>query len=171
METAAAAAAGCLLFRLPLAVPFMSDACLYGLPVDASSWGPQTQQHARGHAAAWQRCVALWPNLWPPTCLHCLCCMQQIPNAHAIGVTAVSWAPAVPAGSMVGSQPPSAPVKRLCTAGCDNTVKVGAGRWCCWQRGCWQRGSGMHGVEGSRAGWALWTWGVDEVGGHVALGA
>lgn len=56
--------------------------------------------------------------------------LAQIPNAHAIGVTAVSWAPAVPSGSMVGSQPPSAPVKRLCTAGCDNTVKVGLSPLC-----------------------------------------
>lgn len=48
----------------------------------------------------------------------------QINNAHAIGVTAVSWAPAVPAGALVASQPPSTVTKRLCTAGCDNTVKV-----------------------------------------------
>jgi hypothetical protein len=51
---------------------------------------------------------------------------KQISGAHAIGVTAVSWAPAVPAGGMVSSAPPAAPVKRLCTAGCDNTVKVRA---------------------------------------------
>ncbi|KAF8055592.1 SEC13B [Scenedesmus sp. PABB004] len=49
---------------------------------------------------------------------------SKISNAHAIGVTAVSWAPAVPAGGLVSSQPPAAPAKRLCTAGCDNTVKV-----------------------------------------------
>uniref|UniRef100_A0A383W719 Uncharacterized protein n=1 Tax=Tetradesmus obliquus TaxID=3088 RepID=A0A383W719_TETOB len=59
---------------------------------------------------------------------------SKISGAHAIGVTAVSWAPAVPAGGMVSSAPPAAPVKRLCTAGCDNTVKV----WRC-----------------SEAGWAL----------------
>lgn len=59
------------------------------------------------------------------SCGICAVSYVQIHSAHVIGVTAVSWAPAVPAGSMVGSQPPSAPVKRLCTAGCDNTVKVG----------------------------------------------
>eukprot|EP00879_Flechtneria_rotunda_P017426 GHRR01018259.1.p1 GENE.GHRR01018259.1~~GHRR01018259.1.p1 ORF type:complete len:242 (+),score=67.87 GHRR01018259.1:119-844(+) len=49
---------------------------------------------------------------------------SKISNAHAIGVTAVSWAPAVPAGGLVASSPPTAVVRRLCTAGCDNTIKV-----------------------------------------------
>lgn len=54
----------------------------------------------------------------------CTAPFPQISNVHAIGVTAVSWAPAVPAGGLVASQPPAAATKRLCTAGCDNTVKV-----------------------------------------------
>lgn len=65
----------------------------------------------------------------------------KIHSAHVIGVTAVSWAPAVPAGSMVGSQPPSAPVKRLCTAGCDNTVKV----WRANDMGGWDEEQTLHG--------------------------
>jgi protein transport protein SEC13 len=36
----------------------------------------------------------------------------------------VSWAPALPPGSLVSSQPPSGVVKRLVTSGCDNTAKV-----------------------------------------------
>lgn len=47
-----------------------------------------------------------------------------IPNAHTLGCTAVSWAPALPPGSLVSSQPPSGVVKRLVTSGCDNTAKV-----------------------------------------------
>jgi protein transport protein SEC13 len=51
--------------------------------------------------------------------------VQRIPNAHAIGVNAVSWAPAVSAGSLVSSSAPTAPpVKRLVSGGCDNLVKI-----------------------------------------------
>ena len=48
----------------------------------------------------------------------------QLPGTHAIGVTAVSWAPAVPSGALVSSKPPGPLVKRLVSSGCDNTIKV-----------------------------------------------
>ncbi len=50
--------------------------------------------------------------------------VPQIDNAHSIGCTAVSWAPALPSGGLVSAQPPSSAVKRFATSGCDNTVKV-----------------------------------------------
>mmetsp|Transcript_132 Transcript_132/g.478 ORF Transcript_132/g.478 Transcript_132/m.478 type:complete len:307 (+) Transcript_132:228-1148(+) len=54
--------------------------------------------------------------------------------AHPIGVTSVSWAPAVPPGSLVSAQGPSEPVMRLVSCGCDNNVKIWtfnqqSGRW------------------------------------------
>ena len=64
-------------------------------------------------------------------------------EAHAIGVNAVSWAPAVIPGSLLSPSPPTAPaaptttttttttaaaspapVKRFASAGCDNLVKI-----------------------------------------------
>ena len=51
--------------------------------------------------------------------------MLQIDNAHSVGVTGVSWAPATPPGSLVSAQPPAAADKRLASSGCDNAVKVG----------------------------------------------
>eukprot|EP01116_Phalansterium_solitarium_P003763 TRINITY_DN1458_c0_g1_i1.p1 TRINITY_DN1458_c0_g1~~TRINITY_DN1458_c0_g1_i1.p1 ORF type:complete len:211 (+),score=3.83 TRINITY_DN1458_c0_g1_i1:380-1012(+) len=46
-------------------------------------------------------------------------------NAHAVGVNSVSWAPAVLPGSLIGAAaPPSAPVRRLVSGGCDNLVKI-----------------------------------------------
>ncbi len=48
----------------------------------------------------------------------------QLPGTHAIGVTAVSWAPAVPPGALVSAKTPGQFVKRLVTAGCDNVIKV-----------------------------------------------
>ena len=57
----------------------------------------------------------------------CVCDTLQLPGTHAIGVTAVSWAPAVPSGALVSSKAPGPFVKRLVTAGCDNAIKVGAG--------------------------------------------
>lgn len=48
----------------------------------------------------------------------------KLPGTHAVGVTAVSWSPAVPAGALVSAKAPGGLVKRLVTAGCDNTVKV-----------------------------------------------
>ena len=49
---------------------------------------------------------------------------ERIDGAHPIGATAVSWSPAAPKGSLASSQPPGQPVRRLASAGCDNTVKV-----------------------------------------------
>ena len=49
---------------------------------------------------------------------------MQIDNAHSVGVTGVSWAPATPPGSLVSAQGASAPDKRLASSGCDNAVKV-----------------------------------------------
>mmetsp|Transcript_14473 Transcript_14473/g.31411 ORF Transcript_14473/g.31411 Transcript_14473/m.31411 type:complete len:302 (-) Transcript_14473:446-1351(-) len=48
----------------------------------------------------------------------------KLPGSHAIGVTAVSWAPSVPAGALVSAKAPSGFVKRIVTAGCDNLIKV-----------------------------------------------
>ena len=48
----------------------------------------------------------------------------QLPGTHAIGVTAVSWAPTVPSGALVSSNAPGPLVKRLVSSGCDNTIKV-----------------------------------------------
>ena len=65
-------------------------------------------------------------------CLHSDClhsglsmmwCMQ-VPNAHPLGVTAVSWAPAAPAGSLVSAKGPGQPEIRFASSGADNTVKV-----------------------------------------------
>ncbi|RWS05287.1 protein SEC13-like protein [Dinothrombium tinctorium] len=53
---------------------------------------------------------------------------KKIPNAHSIGVNAVSWAPAImPASSLFysensGNKPPL--VRRFVTGGCDNLVKI-----------------------------------------------
>ncbi|KAK3286949.1 protein transport protein Sec13 [Cymbomonas tetramitiformis] len=47
-------------------------------------------------------------------------------KAHLVGCTAVSWAPASPPGSIVSSNATGL-VRRLVSAGCDNTVKV----WTC----------------------------------------
>ena len=44
--------------------------------------------------------------------------------AHMIGVLAVSWAPAVPPGSLPSVQGPGEPVRRLVSCGCDNMIKV-----------------------------------------------
>jgi len=50
---------------------------------------------------------------------------QKIPRAHQIGCNAVSWAPAISAGSLVNSNGMSnMPVKRLVSGGCDNLVKI-----------------------------------------------
>jgi hypothetical protein len=48
----------------------------------------------------------------------------QIEGAHAIGCTAVTWAPPMPPGALVSAQPPASLVKRIASSGCDNTVKV-----------------------------------------------
>jgi len=44
-------------------------------------------------------------------------------NAHTIGVNAVSWAPAVPAGALISGNPTLSP-KRFVSGGCDNLVKI-----------------------------------------------
>lgn len=51
---------------------------------------------------------------------------ERIDGAHPVGCTAVSWAPAAPKGSLVASKAPGQPVRRLATAGCDNSVKARA---------------------------------------------
>ena len=48
----------------------------------------------------------------------------QIPNAHPLGVTAVSWAPAAPAGSLIAAKGPGQAESRFASSGADNTVKV-----------------------------------------------
>lgn len=47
----------------------------------------------------------------------------KIDQAHPVGVTSVSWAPALAPGALVGSGPLD-PVQKLASGGCDNTVKV-----------------------------------------------
>lgn len=49
---------------------------------------------------------------------------MKLPGTHPIGVTAVSWSPAVPTGSLVSSKAPGPLVKRLVSCGCDNTIKI-----------------------------------------------
>ncbi|XP_018502376.2 protein transport protein SEC13 homolog B-like [Pyrus x bretschneideri] len=56
---------------------------------------------------------------------------SRIDQAHPIGVTSVSWAPSTAPGALVGSGLLD-PVQKLCSGGCDNTVKVwklGNGIW------------------------------------------
>jgi protein transport protein SEC13 len=53
---------------------------------------------------------------------------SKIERAHAPGCTAVSWAPAAPAGALVGGGggggAAAGPVRRLVSAGCDNAARV-----------------------------------------------
>ncbi|KAH0558855.1 GTPase-activating protein S13 [Trichoglossum hirsutum] len=49
---------------------------------------------------------------------------HKIFPAHPMGVNAVSWAPAISAGSLVSSGVPSSAVRRLVTGGSDNQVKI-----------------------------------------------
>jgi hypothetical protein len=60
----------------------------------------------------------------PALLLLCL----QLPGTHGIGATAVSWAPALQPGALISAKAPAAPVKRLVSCGCDNTIRVGQ---CC----------------------------------------
>ncbi|XVF29216.1 hypothetical protein REPUB_Repub15cG0101600 [Reevesia pubescens] len=48
---------------------------------------------------------------------------SRIDQAHPIGVTSVSWAPSTAPGALVGSGLLEL-VQKLCSGGCDNTVKV-----------------------------------------------
>jgi hypothetical protein len=50
----------------------------------------------------------------------------QVEGAHTLGVMGVSWAPAVPRGSLTSGKAPGPPARRFATGGCDNTVKVRA---------------------------------------------
>ncbi|KAA3472521.1 protein transport protein SEC13-like protein B [Gossypium australe] len=49
--------------------------------------------------------------------------VSRIDQAHPVGVTSVSWAPSTAPGALVGSGLLD-PVQKLCSGGCDNTVKV-----------------------------------------------
>lgn len=53
-----------------------------------------------------------------------MCECVQIPNAHPLGVTAVSWAPAAAAGSLIAAKGPGQAESRFASSGADNTVKV-----------------------------------------------
>ncbi|KAE9598497.1 hypothetical protein Lal_00027051 [Lupinus albus] len=48
---------------------------------------------------------------------------SKIDQAHPVGVTSVSWAPSMAPGALVGAGLFD-PVQKLCSGGCDNTVKV-----------------------------------------------
>jgi len=53
--------------------------------------------------------------------------VQKIPQAHAIGVNAVSWAPAVIPGALLNAatqQQQATPQKTLVSGGCDSLVKI-----------------------------------------------
>lgn len=50
--------------------------------------------------------------------------VKKLARAHNLGALAVSWAPAASPGALVGVAEGEAPVRRLVTAGCDNTLKV-----------------------------------------------
>jgi len=62
---------------------------------------------------------------------------SKIERAHVPGATAVSWAPAAPAGALVGGGAgggAASAVRRLVSAGCDNAARVwrcdpASGRW------------------------------------------
>ena len=47
----------------------------------------------------------------------------KIDEAHPVGVTSVSWAPSTAPGALVGSGLLDT-VQKLCSGGCDNTVKI-----------------------------------------------
>jgi len=49
---------------------------------------------------------------------------QSMERAHAMGVFGISWAPALPAGSLVDGIQPRDRVRRFCSGGCDNRVVV-----------------------------------------------
>jgi protein transport protein SEC13 len=54
----------------------------------------------------------------------------KLPGLHSIGVTAVSWAPASPAGPKA----PSGYTKRIVSSGCDNAIRI----WkCSSETGIW----------------------------------
>jgi len=66
--------------------------------------------------------------------------VASIPDAHSIGCTSVSFAPAVPAGAVMpssaGDPPAPQPRLTLATGGCDNTAKIwhrddSTGTWKC----------------------------------------
>jgi protein transport protein SEC13 len=48
----------------------------------------------------------------------------KVEGAHVLGVTAVSWAPAQPPGSLVTPGSGAPLVRRLVTAGCDNLARI-----------------------------------------------
>eukprot|EP01025_Chloroclados_australasicus_P059235 TRINITY_DN747_c0_g2_i1.p1 TRINITY_DN747_c0_g2~~TRINITY_DN747_c0_g2_i1.p1 ORF type:complete len:301 (-),score=32.42 TRINITY_DN747_c0_g2_i1:522-1424(-) len=59
---------------------------------------------------------------------------QKIPNAHKVGVMAVSWSHAIAPGALVSSKESGQLVKRLVTCGCDNLVKIWSeqgNQWVC----------------------------------------
>lgn len=49
---------------------------------------------------------------------------QTIDKAHQMGVFGLSWAPALPTGALVDGDAPQGRVRRFCTGGCDNRVKI-----------------------------------------------
>ncbi|KAL6750467.1 COP-II coat subunit [Haematococcus lacustris] len=65
----------------------------------------------------------------------------KLPGNHAIGATAVSWAPALAPGALLSPKAPPAPVKRLVSCGCDNTIRV----WRCGEAGMWQEEEALPG--------------------------
>lgn len=56
--------------------------------------------------------------------IHAEFSMLQVEGAHTLGVLSVSWAPAVPRGSLTSGRAPGPPVRRFVSGGCDNLVKV-----------------------------------------------
>lgn len=78
-----------------------------------------------------------------------------------IGCTSVSWAPADAPGALVSAGAAAVtPMRRLCSAGCDNTVKVvhhrdplyPASAWRCTTRGRAVRAVSM--IASETRGWA-----------------
>uniref|UniRef100_A0A7S0YNX3 Protein transport protein SEC13 n=1 Tax=Polytomella parva TaxID=51329 RepID=A0A7S0YNX3_9CHLO len=60
---------------------------------------------------------------------------HKIPNAHRVGCTSVSWAPSYASSALLSGAAPSAPAKRLVSAGCDNCVRI----WkCSLETGVWE---------------------------------
>lgn len=110
---------------------YLSPATLHTASVNSIAWAPHELGLVLAAASSDGTISILEYNAatsnWDTT---------KLPGSHAIGATAVSWAPALPAGALAtGKAPSGAFVKRLVSCGCDNTVRV----WRCAESGVWEQ--------------------------------
>ena len=110
----------------------------------ASSDGSLSVLSYRQADGAWSAVLVMFQSraylsMIPVTsCWHCILqvlmhtggLLVQIPDAHPLGATAVTWSPAAPPGSLVSAKAPGQPEKRIASSGADNTVKVRAHERC-----------------------------------------